>query len=126
MRQGTSELADRARTAAEKIGAELQAGGSLAYAQLAASQLYESLLQELRRTPLSDLAKRDQLAAAIDQCRRAVEAALPAPRRHAARRPAVAPLTAGAQARRTSPPAEHDGQRPWPFRVIEGGLSKNR
>lgn len=124
MRQTTIELADLARTAAEKIGAELQAGGSLAYAQLAASQLYESLLRELRQTPMTDAAKRDQLVAAIDQCRQAVEAALPPPRRQAARQSAATPRAADAQPGRISRPAGRPGK-PWPFRVIEGGLSRN-
>lgn len=116
MRRTTVELAELARTTVERVSADVHCGGSLAYAQLVASELYESLQLELSQTSCADPARRSQLAAAIDQCRRSVDAELPLPRRIAELEATRALLEQG------------DALTPcrarWRFRVIEGGLSK--
>ena len=61
-RRSKAELAALARTTVEKIGSDIHRGGSVAYAQLIASELYETLRLELTETPTSDPGRRGLLA----------------------------------------------------------------
>jgi hypothetical protein len=124
-RRSRTELADLARTTVEKIGSDIHRGGSIAYAQLVASELYETLRLELARTPRTDPGTRGLLAAAADQCRRSADAKLPAERRVAELQAVLALLDTDARLRvikRTAAPAPTGKLRL--FRVIEGGLSR--
>jgi hypothetical protein len=124
-RRSRTELAALARTTVEKIGSDIHRGGSVAYAQLVASELYETLRLELAGTPLTDPGTRGLLAAAADQCRRSADAKLPAERRVAELQAVLALLETGARLRamkRTAAPIQTGGLRL--FRVIEGGLSR--
>ena len=119
-----TELVELARTVTDKLSAEIHDGGSLAYAQLVASELYEELQLELKETPSSDPATRGMLAAAIDQCRRSVDATLSMSLRIAELKATLDLLENGTAIRPWSG-IRAPATRPAPkFRVIEGGLSK--
>jgi hypothetical protein len=126
-RRSKAELAALARTTVEKIGSDIHRGGSVAYAQLIASELYETLRLELTETPPSDPGRRGLLAAAADQCRRSADARLSAERRLAELQAVLALLETGARPRprvveNAAAPAAAGTLRL--FRVIEGGLSR--
>jgi hypothetical protein len=124
-RRTTAELATLARVTVEKIGSDIHRGGSLAYAQLLASELYEALQRELSATPATEPATRGLLAAAADQCRRSADATLTVPRRLAELEATLALLEHGTRFRVIENPASSGARRaPWPFRVIDGGLSR--
>jgi hypothetical protein len=124
-RRSKAELAALARTTVEKIGSAIHCGGSVAYAQLVASELYETLRLELTETPSSDPRTRGLLAAAADQCRRSADARLPAERRLAELKAVLALLEAGMRRRAIENSASPVGPaRLRLFRVIEGGLAR--
>jgi hypothetical protein len=124
-RRGTAELAALARTTVEKIGSDIHRGGSLTYAQLIASELYETLQRQLSETPPTDPGTRGLLAAAADQCRRSADARVPAQRRLAELKAVLVLFETGARRRvieKAPAPAAAGTLRL--FRVIEGGLSR--
>jgi hypothetical protein len=124
-RRSKTELAALARTTVEKIGSDIHRGGSVAYAQLVASELYETLRLELTETPSSDPSTRGLLAAAADQCRRSADERLSAERRLAELQAVLALLETGLRRRLSEKAASAAGaQRLRLFRVIEGGLSR--
>ena len=124
-RRSKGELAALARTTIEKIGSDIHRGGSLAYAQLVASELYETLRVALTETPPTDPRTRGLLAAAADQCRRSADARLPAERRIAELQAVLALLETGGRRRMMETAAAPTVARTLRlFRVIEGGLSR--
>ena len=70
------QVAQLGRDAIDKVGAAIMAGAPLVQCQLLASQFYDALRGELDATPWWDGARRGQLAAVLDQCRRAASASL--------------------------------------------------
>ena len=123
--RSTTELAQLARTTIERLGSTDHDDQSLAYAQLVASELYESLQRELRHTPRTERATRGMLAAAADQCRRSADAMLTASQRLAELQMTLAVLESEKRLAVDQEPAAPVADRPrWPFRVIEGGLSR--
>ena len=124
-RRSKTELAALARATVEKIGSDIHRGGSVAYAQLVASELYETLRLELALTPPTDPGARGLLAAAADQCRRSADARLSADRRVAELYAVLALLEAGTRRRAIeAAAAPAAAARLRLFRVIEGGLSR--
>jgi hypothetical protein len=119
-----TELVELARSVTDKLGAAIHAGGSPAYAQLIASELYEQLRLELKATPRSDPGKRGVLAAALDQCRRSVDPKLSPALRIAELRASLGVLERSAGIGVLTPPAPRTPAGPPRFRVIEGGLSR--
>lgn len=118
------QLVELARAVAEKTAAEIHFGGSVAYGQLVASELYEALQQELSDTPRTAPGKRGVLAAAIDQCRRSANAGLSPPSRAAELRAVVDLLQSAASIRVEINSESSVRKNPTPrFRVIQGGLS---
>jgi hypothetical protein len=122
-----TELVALARSAVEKTSAEVGAGGSMTYAQLIVSELYEALRLELTETPPDHPAKRGLLAAAIDQCRRSASAGTGASLRVAELAAVLDVLESAPHVGSGPPHAFASGQtsRITRFRVIEGGLSKS-
>jgi hypothetical protein len=113
-----------ARTAAEKTAAEIYLGGSLAYGQLVASELYEALRLELSETPRAAASKRGVLAAAMDQCRRSADGKLTGPGRAAALHAVFELLQSAPSLRFDTIPEPPAPRRPVrQFRVIQGGLT---
>jgi hypothetical protein len=117
----SADLVRMARTVIEKVDSHGEAGPSVLYATLLASRLYEALKIELDTTPRHEPVKLGLLAAAIDQCRRAVRTPISLPsmvvelKRVLTLLESANPLASGTTAavRRR-------------FAVIEGGLSRSR
>jgi len=114
----SADLVRMARSVVERVDGHGEDGPSVLHATLLASRLYEALKIELDTTGRHDPAKVGVLAAAIDQCRRAV------------RTPVSLPLMA-AELKRVLTLLEQETPAPAPverlrrFRVIEGGLSRS-
>ena len=115
----SADLVRMARSVVEKVDGHGEDGPSVLHATLLASRLYEALKIELDTTGRHDPTKVGVLAAAIDQCRRAVRTPVSLPSMAAELKRV---LTLLEQANPASAAAPVDRLRR--FRVIEGGLSR--
>jgi hypothetical protein len=114
------DLVRTARIVVDSVARNVAKDGSGVYSALLASQLYETIKDELARTPRQAAATVGVLSAALDQCRNAaVHVDAPA-LMEATLRAAVETLERGMQS--TAPARADMGSRPR-FTLIEGGLS---
>ena len=113
----SADLVRMARSVVERVDGRGEGGPSVLHATLLASRLYEALKIELDTTGRHDPAKVGVLAAAIDQCHRAVGAPVSLPSMATALKRVLALLE---QANPASAPVDRLRR----FRVIEGGLSR--
>jgi hypothetical protein len=114
----SADLVRMARSVVERVDGHGETGPSVLHATLLASRLYEALKIELDTMGRHDPAKVGVLAAAIDQCRRAVRTPVSLPLMAAELKRV---LTLLEQATPTPAPVERLRR----FRVIEGGLSRS-
>jgi hypothetical protein len=112
------ELVELGQEAVVKVAREHAMGGRAVHLQLLASHFYEAIKDELERTPGHDRCRRDALAAATEQCRRAASCTTAPALIVVELRAAVAMLSGqppcSVAARRASRPQ---------LRVIQGGLA---
>jgi hypothetical protein len=116
---GTTALVNLGHQALAAVAGCVASGEPLVRCQLLASEFYEAVKRELRRTPSTDPVKRDELIAAAVQCHRAARASINPQTMLTEFRSAVAIL----QSDQTPMASQEQGMRPR-FRVIEGRLSK--
>lgn len=116
---GAAALVNLGHQALAAVAGCVASGEPLVRCQLLASEFYEAVRRELRRTPSTDLAKRDELLAATVQCHRAARASISPQTMLTELKSAVAIL----QSDQLPMASQQQGMRPR-LRVIEGGLSK--
>jgi hypothetical protein len=115
----SADLVRMARSVVERVDGHGEPGPSILHATLLASRLYEALKVELNTTPRHEPVKVGVLAAAIDQCRRAVRMPVSLPSMAVELKNVLKLLE-------TADPLRSVGSldRTRRFKVIEGGLSR--